>query len=249
MDTGLRDPVRIAGHVRRGEASGDPAQVLPVDAVGREGPADDGDDRHPSVAQPTVHVLSGAAHRGQTISGRRRAPTLPPHPMDLRAAAARMSPDLNRRGADRPAGLGGDTMTDAVIVDAVRTAGGKRNGKLRNWHAVDLASEPLKALVERNDLDPALVDDVIMGCVMQVGEQSLNVGRNAVLAAGWPESVPAHHRRPPVRLVAAGRALRRPGRHGRGLRHRDRRRRRGHDAGPRWAPRSCASSATPSGPA
>jgi acetyl-CoA acyltransferase len=82
-------------------------------------------------------------------------------------------------------------MTTAVIVDAVRTAGGKRNGKLRNWHAVDLASEALKALVERNKLDPAVVDDVIMGCVMQVGEQSLNVGRNAVLAAGWPESVPA----------------------------------------------------------
>jgi acetyl-CoA acyltransferase len=82
-------------------------------------------------------------------------------------------------------------MTSAVIVDAVRTAGGKRNGKFRNWHAVDLASEPLKALQQRNDLDPALVDDVITGCVMQVGEQAINVGRNAVLAAGWPESVPA----------------------------------------------------------
>ena len=82
-------------------------------------------------------------------------------------------------------------MATAVIVDAVRTPGGKRNGKLRNWHAVDLASEALKALQSRNDLDPALVDDVICGCVMQVGEQSLNVGRNAVLAAGWPESVPA----------------------------------------------------------
>ncbi len=82
-------------------------------------------------------------------------------------------------------------MTTAVIVDAVRTPGGKRNGKLRNWHAVDLASEPLKALQERNDLDPSLIDDVITGCVMQVGEQSLNIGRNAVLAAGWPESVPA----------------------------------------------------------
>jgi len=82
-------------------------------------------------------------------------------------------------------------MTTAVVVDAVRTAGGKRNGKLRNWHAVDLASEALKTLVERNQLDPAQVDDVIMGCVMQVSEQSLNVGRNAVLAAGWPESVPA----------------------------------------------------------
>ena len=82
-------------------------------------------------------------------------------------------------------------MAEAVIIDAVRTPGGKRNGKLRNWHAADLGSEALKALVERNDLDPALVDDVIMGCVMQVGEQSLNVGRSAVLAAGYPESVPA----------------------------------------------------------
>ena len=82
-------------------------------------------------------------------------------------------------------------MATAVIVDAVRTPGGKRNGKLRNWHAVDLASESLKAIQARNDLDPALVDDVICGCVMQVGEQSLNIGRNAVLAAGWPESVPA----------------------------------------------------------
>jgi len=82
-------------------------------------------------------------------------------------------------------------MTSAVIVDAVRTPGGKRNGKLRGWHAVDLAAETLRAIVERNDLDPAIVDDVIMGCVMQVGEQALNVGRNAALAAGFPESVPA----------------------------------------------------------
>ncbi|MGH3731901.1 MAG: thiolase family protein [Acidimicrobiales bacterium] len=82
-------------------------------------------------------------------------------------------------------------MTQAVIVDAVRTPGGKRNGKLRNWHPVDLASEALRALATRNDLDPGVVDDVIMGCVSQVGEQAFNVGRNAVLAAGWPESVPA----------------------------------------------------------
>jgi acetyl-CoA acyltransferase len=82
-------------------------------------------------------------------------------------------------------------MTTAVIVDAVRTAGGRRNGKLRGWHAVDLAAEPLKALVNRNNLDPELIDDVIMGCVMQVGEQAINIGRNAALAAGFPESVPA----------------------------------------------------------
>jgi acetyl-CoA acyltransferase len=82
-------------------------------------------------------------------------------------------------------------MANAVIVDAVRTPGGKRNGKLSGWHPADLAAETLKALAERNGLDPALVDDVVMGCVMQVGDQSVNVGRNAVLAAGWPESVPA----------------------------------------------------------
>ena len=82
-------------------------------------------------------------------------------------------------------------MPTAVIVDAVRTAGGKRNGKLSGWHPSDLAAEVLKALAERNNLDPALVEDVIMGCVMQVGSQGLNIGRNAVLAAGWPESVPA----------------------------------------------------------
>ncbi len=82
-------------------------------------------------------------------------------------------------------------MTVAVIVDAVRTPGGKRNGKLKNWHPADLASEALRALASRNNLDPALVDDVIMGCVSQIGEQTFNVGRSAVLAAGWPESVPA----------------------------------------------------------
>src|SRR6187200_3342994 len=82
-------------------------------------------------------------------------------------------------------------MATAVIVDAVRTAGGKRYGKLSGWHSADLAAEVLSALAQRNDLDPALVEDVIMGCVMQVGNQAVNVGRSAVLGAGWPESVPA----------------------------------------------------------
>ena len=81
-------------------------------------------------------------------------------------------------------------MKTAVIVDAVRTPLGKRNGRLKDWHPVDLAAHVLNALVERTGLDPAEVDDVVMGCVMQVGEQSLNIARNAVLAAGWPESVP-----------------------------------------------------------
>src|SRR5690606_30572281 len=64
------------------------------------------------------------------------------------------------------------------------------NGVLRDWHPVDLAAETLKSLVERTGVDPAVIDDVIMGCVMQVGEQAANVARNAVLAAGWPDTVP-----------------------------------------------------------
>src|SRR3954447_16019589 len=80
-------------------------------------------------------------------------------------------------------------MATAVIVDAVRTPLGRRNGKLKDTHPVDLAAHVLKAVVERNDLDPALVEDVVMGCVMQVGDQGINIARNAALAAGFPETV------------------------------------------------------------
>lgn len=81
-------------------------------------------------------------------------------------------------------------MQEAVIIDAVRTPGGRRNGRLKDQHPASLAGHVLKAIAERNHLDPAIVDDVVMGCVMQVGPQSINVARNAVLSAGWPESVP-----------------------------------------------------------
>ena len=78
-------------------------------------------------------------------------------------------------------------MTTAVIVDAVRSPLGRRNGKLAGTHPVDLAAHSLRALIERTGIDPGLVEDVIMGCVMQVGDQAVNVGRNAALAAGFPE--------------------------------------------------------------
>ena len=81
-------------------------------------------------------------------------------------------------------------MRSAVIVDAIRTPLGRRNGVLRTTHPVELAAVVLRALDERNGLDPSVVDDVVFGCVMQVGEQAVNVARNAVLAAGWPETVP-----------------------------------------------------------
>ena len=100
---------------------------------------------------------------------------------------------------------------------------------LSGWHPADLAAEVLKALVERNDLDPALVDDVIMGCVMQVGRPGAQHRPQRRARRRLARVGARHHHRPPVRLVAAGGPLRRPGRHGRRLRHRRRRRRRGHE--------------------
>src|SRR5438034_638602 len=100
----------------------------------------------------------------------------------------RREPSLNGWSSFGVQALGG-IMQNAVIVDAVRTPLGKRNGKLKDVHPVDLAAHTLRALVARNDLDPAVIEDVIMGCVMQVGDQAVNVGRNAALSAGFPESV------------------------------------------------------------
>lgn len=81
-------------------------------------------------------------------------------------------------------------MPEAFIVAALRTAGGRKGGRLAGWHPADLAAQVLDAIVERNDIDPAAIDDVILGCVGQAGEQSFNIARNAVLASKLPESVP-----------------------------------------------------------
>jgi acetyl-CoA acyltransferase len=81
-------------------------------------------------------------------------------------------------------------MAEAVIVEAVRSPIGKRNGALSGVHPSDLSAQVLNALVQRAGVDPALVDDVIWGCVMQAGEQALDIARTAVLTAGWPETVP-----------------------------------------------------------
>jgi acetyl-CoA C-acetyltransferase len=82
-------------------------------------------------------------------------------------------------------------MAQAYIVEAVRTAGGRRGGRLAGWHPADMAGEVLNAVVDRTGIDPAAVEDVIMGCVSQGGEQSFQVGRGAVLASKLPQSVPA----------------------------------------------------------
>ena len=81
-------------------------------------------------------------------------------------------------------------MGDAYIVGAVRTAGGRRNGKLKDIHPIDLGALVLDELVSRTGVDPALIEDVIFGCVDQVGAQSANIARNAVLSSSLPESVP-----------------------------------------------------------
>jgi len=80
-------------------------------------------------------------------------------------------------------------MRDAVIVEAVRTPVGKRNGGLSGVHPVELSAHILKSLAQRSGIDPVVVDDVVWGCVSQVGEQTLDIARTAVLAAGWPETV------------------------------------------------------------
>ncbi|MBA4089689.1 MAG: acetyl-CoA C-acyltransferase [Sphingobium sp.] len=82
-------------------------------------------------------------------------------------------------------------MTEAFIVDAVRTAGGRRNGALAGWHPADMGGEVLNALVDRSGIDPAAIEDVILGCVTQAGEQAFAFARNAVLASRLPQSVPA----------------------------------------------------------
>src|SRR6478609_1876044 len=82
-------------------------------------------------------------------------------------------------------------MAEAYIVATARTAGGRKGGRLAGWHPADLAATVLDSLVDRTGVDPAQIEDVIMGCVMQAGEQSNNIARNAVMASKLPESVPA----------------------------------------------------------
>ena len=82
-------------------------------------------------------------------------------------------------------------MPEAYIVEALRTAGGRRNGALRDWHPVDLGAAVIDALLGKTGIDPSAVEDVIVGCVSQVGEQSFHVGRSMVLASTLPQSVPA----------------------------------------------------------
>ena len=82
-------------------------------------------------------------------------------------------------------------MAQAYIVSAVRTAGGRRGGRLAGWHPVEMAAAVLEAVVARSGIDPKIIEDVIMGCVTQAGEQSFQVGRNAVLASKLPDCIPA----------------------------------------------------------
>ena len=81
-------------------------------------------------------------------------------------------------------------MSTAYIVDTLRTAGGRRGGALKDWHPVSMGAAVLDALVARTGVEPAAIDDVIVGCVSQVGEQSFHVGRNIVLASSLPDSIP-----------------------------------------------------------
>ena len=97
-------------------------------------------------------------------------------------------------------------MAHAYIVEALRTAGGKRGGALRGWHPADMGGEVLSALASRSGIDPAAIDDVIVGCVSQVGEQSFHIGRNMVLARRCRQRS-CGTIDPPVRIVADRRCI------------------------------------------
>ena len=99
-------------------------------------------------------------------------------------------------------------MAEAYIVAAARTAGGRKGGRLAGWHPADLAASVLDSLVDRTGVDPAQIEDVIMGCVMQAGEQSNNVAPQRGDGLETAGERARHLDRPPVRLVAAGAALR-----------------------------------------
>ena len=230
-DFGPVNQTRVAEHLGQGRA----VTGTHIDRLESQGLV----ERLPDAARP-----SGLARGDHTLRCRPRSVDRRGRPgaacrtprRASPAPIARRSPTCscacNRTSTDQPTSpdhQGATHMTNAVIIDAVRTPGGRRNGMLKDWHPADLAAHVLKALQERNDLDPAIVDDVIMGCVMQVGEQSLNIGRNAVLDRRLARVGARHHRRPPVRFEPAGAALRRAGRDGRRLRRRRRSRRRGDD--------------------
>src|SRR5699024_4130116 len=120
--------------------------------------------------------------------GRRRSISLP---LTHRKPTRRSPTSANRRSpADGPYPDRSPKMREAVIAEAVRTPVGKRNGGLSSMHAADLSAVVLTELVDRTGIHPHIVDDVIWGCVSQVGDQSSNIGRFAVLAAGWPETIP-----------------------------------------------------------
>ena len=215
VDPGLDDPVRVAGQVGGDERTFHPAQILALHAVGVEGASHGADDRHAAVAQPAVHVPAPFAGRP--------APCRSRYLRSHHQTGGGGQTGAGKLPTSRPAGPGRrnwrrSTMTTAVIVDAVRTAGGKRNGKLRNWHAVDLASEPLRALQQRNDLDPGpgrrrhhRLRHAGSRAVAERRSQRRVGRRLARVGAG-------DHHRPSVRFVPAGHPLRRPGGHGRRLR-------------------------------
>ena len=121
-------------------------------------------------------------------------------------------------------------MREVVIAEAVRTPVARRNGALKDVHPVVLGAMALRELAQRTKIDPAVIEDVVFGCVSQVGEQSLNVARNVVLQAGFPIAGPGDDGGPAVRLRPAGDSLRREPDLLRRLRRDGRGRRREHDA-------------------
>ena len=160
-------------HVRRG--SGGPAGRGPARRAGAEqGPAQRRSDRD---------IARSAGQRGPSTAGQFRNGRLNG---GVRRVRAETRPGVHWSMGSTE--IGEVKMRETVIVEAVRTPVGKRNGGLSDMHAADLSAIVLNALMERAGVDPDIVDDVVWGCVSQVGDQSSNIGRYSVLAAGWPET-------------------------------------------------------------
>src|SRR6185312_7599380 len=165
---GDRGPHRGGGARRRGAGSGLPDRVRRRGGVGGRG-----DPRHGGGAGA---LTAGVSRIARPPPGRR---------LSCESGAKTGSTDRNHA----PNCDEGVEMRDAVIVEAVRTPVGKRNGGLSGVHPVNLSAHVLNSLAERSGVDPGQVEDVIWGCVSQVGEQTMDIGRTAALAAGWPETV------------------------------------------------------------
>src|SRR3954447_24415286 len=175
MHAAARGSARVGGSGRAGPR---PAEFTGLRAVGLGAPAEADEEQHHQYDSHRADHEAGPGEEEQEND---------PEYHQCECGSDHRDGGAPRSGAENS--IPSDRMRSALIVDAVRSPMGKRNGTLASVRANELAAQVLTALADRLELDPAAVEDVQMGCVTQIGEQALNVGRIATLVAGWPASV------------------------------------------------------------